>query len=571
MLWKVSQRQSSYKSLTDCKRSQCGTKLTDEQCGQLCKELWSIGDFNLRRMYIAGLIQSVPKTTSNLRPNVSPSKRKNRLHTLKYKVIVEGSDVSVCKGCFMKIFNVSAKFIEVAVETKRNSSAGIMSCDARGKASKPLPDKKLEEVRNHLNSFPRYKSHYARNKTEKEFLPNTLTFKLMYEEYCSKVTNPVSRWTYEREIHNMGLKIKPLKIDTCKTCDAVQNSIMHCRRQEDRAELLKQQELHHRKAEIAINEKKHDKDLAEGDKSRRTIAFDLQQCLPTPYLNTSVVFYKRQLWVYNLTIHSCGEGTSVHNMWHEGEGERGANQVGSALYQYLMDLPDNVEQVTLWSDTCGGQNKNSVINCALITVMSRKKTLKMIDQKFLIPGHTHLECDTDHAVIEEKKKRADQIHIPRDWFSLVRNASSKFTVNRLTQDKQYDFKGLAKGRSSPLVKRKKDTSREKFIWKNVVWIQHRRSLPVGVIAFKQTLDRDAEFSFLDMRRKKSVPITLAPELAYTEPCKISQKKVDDLLSLLYLLDPECHAFYADLCGVDMEDFDPDLLPSSDEEESGAED
>ncbi|KAE8738386.1 hypothetical protein FOCC_FOCC016132 [Frankliniella occidentalis] len=183
---------------------------------------------------------------------------------------------------------------------------------------------------------------------------------------------------------------------------------------------------HHTKAEATIDVKRQDKERAKSEEYVETVAFDPQQCLSTPNLQSSIVFYLRQLWVYNLTIHIMSNDHSIHNMWHEGQGGRGANQVGSAVFKFIMNLPVKVEHLILWSDTCGGQTKNAIINCALVTALSQKKSLKAIDQKFLVPGHTHLECDTDHAVIEERKKKAVEIHISRDWFNLVRGASNKF-------------------------------------------------------------------------------------------------------------------------------------------------
>lgn len=61
--------------------------------------------------------------------------------------------------------------------------------------------------------------------------------------------------------------------------------------------------------------------------------------------------------------------------------------------------------VTLYSDSCAGQNKNSHIVSMFFTLLyKKKKTLKEINHKFLEPGHTHMECDCDHSLIEKQKK-----------------------------------------------------------------------------------------------------------------------------------------------------------------------
>ncbi|CAG9837524.1 unnamed protein product [Diabrotica balteata] len=49
--------------------------------------------------------------------------------------------------------------------------------------------------------------------------------------------------------------------------------------------------------------------------------------------------------------------------------------------------------------------------------------------KLKLPGHTHMECDVDHATIKIfKKKCLFTIHVPRDWYNLVRSARTKRTT-----------------------------------------------------------------------------------------------------------------------------------------------
>ena len=70
-----------------------------------------------------------------------------------------------------------------------------------------------------------------------------------------------------------------------------------------KAQLNAEWELHKRKAERAYQELKEDGAKAKVDSDLDVITFDLQQALATPLLRTSVVFYKRQIWVYNLEVH----------------------------------------------------------------------------------------------------------------------------------------------------------------------------------------------------------------------------------------------------------------------------
>ncbi|GFN82082.1 hypothetical protein PoB_000858800 [Plakobranchus ocellatus] len=59
----------------------------------------------------------------------------------------------------------------------------------------------------------------------------------------------------------------------------------------------------------------NDFEASRANNGQWTIAFDSQQTLPTPHINTSVTFYSRQLWTYNLDIHNICNGTM--HMWSE--------------------------------------------------------------------------------------------------------------------------------------------------------------------------------------------------------------------------------------------------------------
>ncbi|KAL4103398.1 hypothetical protein QTP88_018775 [Uroleucon formosanum] len=255
-------------------------------------------------------------------------------------------------------------------------------------------------------------------------------------------------------------------------------------------------------------QKKEDKINALASNNIRVLVFDLEQVLDTPALSTNVSFYKRLLSTFNLTIRDCfeNEGTECY-MWHEAIGERGSNEIASCLYQKILNLLNNVTHIITYYDTCGGQNRNINMAAMLSLVTANSSTLHIIDQKFLLPGHTHLECDVDHTKIERAKKLSDiPIMIPRDWYQFVRTVKGKkpFKVTEMKQEQFFSFSNLV---STSLTKKTVDTDGNKVNWFRIRWIRYEK---VYVLYL-------------------STP-----------------KKKQDLLSLLPLIHEDCHSFNQNL-------------------------
>ena len=74
---------------------------------------------------------------------------------------------------------------------------------------------------------------------------------------------------------------------------------------------------------------------AEEDEKTETLTFDIEKTLPLPRLTINVIFYKRQLWLYNCGIYAGKRKNSTFHVWIEGEAGRGAQEVGSCLRKYI--------------------------------------------------------------------------------------------------------------------------------------------------------------------------------------------------------------------------------------------
>lgn len=564
-------RERKCKDLREC-RLRCNEKLNAETRQKLFAEYWSMGSYNKRVAYISALVTTKEKQTT--RTKVADKVHKNRSVSHTYHIRVNGEMVKVCKECFLRTFDETNKFLTNALIKKQSSVSGITNDDLRGKG-KPynkLPDAALELVRNHIRAIPCYESHYCRKQTQNKFLPSHYTLTRIYSEYKKWIPEnetPVSRRLYETIFHDMGIKIKSPKKDSCSKCDKLNMEIKNTADVESREVLENTLKRHQLDAEYAYESKRNDKEEALSDVSKSVYTFDLQQCLPTPDMHTSVVFYKRQLWTYNLTMHRCEDKQVFCYMWDESTAGRGANQIASCLYQHFENLRLGTKNITLYSDTCAGQNKNSYLPIMYMLVLRKQKSLSYIEHKFLEPGHTHMECDTDHSIIEKKKKKyASPIDHPRDWMQLVRVCGTKspFRVIEMKREDFYEFSALLK---TYFLQRKVNEAGEKVSWKDIKWLRFS-SESFGVMQYKTSLQKEEPFKQIDFRRKRKLSplLKIIPPLSYKGPIPINPEKKANLLSLLPYIDKNFHAFYENL--VTKDDI-PNILPETDEECSADED
>lgn len=96
------------------------------------------------------------------------------------------------------------------------------------------------------------------------------------------------------------------------------------------------------------------------------------------------------------------------------DGKRGACEIGSCVIQYIRSLPPTVQHVTMFSDCCGGQNRNKHILTAILYALQMCPHITTIDHKFLQSLHTESEVDSVHASIERRAKHVN-VYSPRDW------------------------------------------------------------------------------------------------------------------------------------------------------------
>ena len=184
--------------------------------------------------------------------------------------------------------------------------------------------------------------------------------------------------------------------------------------------------------------------------------FDLQAALPTPNGQVSSFYYRSKLLTYNSTIchlEMKAQGDVYCYMWHEGEGKRGAIEIGTCLLNFFKETSEKANsenlEVVLYSDNCAGQQKNKFVLAAFLFAVTNYK-IKSITHKFLVTGHSQHEGDNVHSLIEKNIQRAlksGPVYTPAQYVTLVQTAKKSgkpFKIIEYTHDEFLDLKKLAK-------------------------------------------------------------------------------------------------------------------------------
>lgn len=88
-------------------------------------------------------------------------------------------------------------------------------------------------------------------------------------------------------------------------------------------------------------------------------------------------------------------------------------------------MPNEATKIILYSDSCGGQNKNIKLTLLLkkyLHDLPPDNPLQSIEQEYFVSGHSYNSCDRCFGVIEKHRKTKGDIYTPNDWIILINEA-----------------------------------------------------------------------------------------------------------------------------------------------------
>jgi len=533
----VSSKKMEPVDCTKC-RSKCSTKISEDERQELFDTYWNMGDYDKQRSFLC------QNTTQR-----DTKSGKKKMKFTSFHFTVKENTFRVCRNFFLKTLNIGKKTVEVALRQKSHGT--FVGADKRGKQCSwnKIPQHLTNLIHQHIRSFPVMESHYSRAKSKKQYLSGDLNIKVMYglfkQKYFADTTCPIKESKYRKTFcENYNLSFHKPKKDQCSTCTLYYQ-------QKESGDVDEETESdynrHQQMKEWAREEKIKDKERAKHQKDFHVSTFDLEAVLSTPCSLVGELYYKRKLSCYNLSFYSLSDQKGTCYLWDETQGGRGCNEVGSCVLKQIDSIvkQHNAKEITFYSDTCGGQNRNQFMASGLLYAIKEHRQLQKLNQKFFEPGHSQMESDSIHSAVEHAKKNT-QIFVPSQWATVISMArrNKPYIVIPLRFEDFYDLKTLKSGTASNM---KVEVSGMRVNWLNIKWIQVRQETPESLFV-NYTFD-PTQFLEIRVTRGRCKPQTdILLTNCFQAKLPISVAKKNDLLSLCRskIIPEEFHSYYDSL-------------------------
>jgi len=427
------------KPACNCKLN-CSSKFDDAKRKVIFNDYWALADVQRQREFIHANMQTlVPKyryirdpACNNTADTTKDMKPRAKNEMFYFKDPQTESRIRVCKVFFRNTLGISDRTIRTVIE-KRQKTPSTMTLEGEkrgkhGNNGKKISDAVKNAVRQHINSIPRLESHYCRKNTQRQFIEAGKTVADLHRNYVENqktLRKPFVNYLMYNNIFKteFNISFQTPKKDQCEDCIQYEGG-----NEKQKKEYEPSYQQHIFEKDASRNEREND--LKTGDLTH-VAAYDLQAVLPCPQGDASSFYYLSKLSVYNFTIYDMKKDVTSCYIWHEGEGKRGAVEIGTCVFKYIQALNDSATQpinIIFYSDNCSGQNKNyAMMNMYLFAVRNLPK-IATITHKYLIKGHTQNISDTCHSMIEKKIKRIRQggpLFHPEALISAIKSVTMK--------------------------------------------------------------------------------------------------------------------------------------------------
>lgn len=521
----------------------CFSKFSEEQRKKIFEAYWNMGSLQRQRDFIANSMQKITPKYRYVREGST-----RRANNAFYFQLSREERIRVCKLFFKNTLDITDRVIRTVIDKQNVQVSNIIQQDLRGKHKnhKKVDEEIKESVRKHISSIPSIESHYMRAHTTRRFIDGSKSVAEIYRDYVAdrkKNNLPFAHYITFYRMFTLEFNISFFnpKKDQCETCVAFQNATG-----EDQDKLRPKYEDHLLEKDLARQEKQGDKENV--NKNLIVACYDLQAVFQCPKGEISVYYYKSKLNVLNLTVYEMRSHNVDCFIWHEAEGDRGVNEIGTCIYKYIEQVAQRSTEdieIIFYTDNCGGQQKNRFMISMYLYAISKFQNIKSIQHKFLITGHTQNEGDSVHSIIERQVKRtlkSGPVYTPDQFVSIVRSAKKNgppYHITEMSHEEFFDIKDLSSKIMQPTLR---NTDNEDFRISDLKVIKVDKEHPSSF--FYKFSYSSEEFQEVELKKNNRRTtsrnankleenireIQLRP--AFTKKPSISERKKADLMDLV---------------------------------------
>ena len=410
------------------------------------KYFWvDLTEWSERKVYVSTLVSKVPIKQKTTGVN---SRRQN---TWEYSLSYQNKVYRVCKKLFAATVGLPERTVlswleqsdqatrsdDVQEETL-NESCETITEEMLESSKKPKRIPKnitTEESRNYvkefLESLATVPSHYCRAiYAQTKFLEPGTTMNSVFQEYRNKagednvhqVSYPVFKKIFDESKYSVFVPRK----DQCDVCLGFKHSSVS----------KEEYEKHRNLKDQARDMKTKDKTEAQENNQVSAWTMDMQAVMVCPKSLASCMYYKTKLQLHNFTFYCLEDKAGYCYAWDEVNADLSCETFAWLQFYHFrkfLEEHSDIKILIVWSDGCGYQNRNATLSNAYLHLAKLMKVT--IYQKFLMSGHSQMECDSMHSMIERKLK--GPMYTPREYIVAMQSARSQpmpYHVEHLKHD-----------------------------------------------------------------------------------------------------------------------------------------
>lgn len=415
-------------------RKRCYEYFSENERSNIHTQFWEMDNYT-QRLWIA---ENVTEISPKHKCFLSKKRQFSRIYTFPRDI----ENRVVCKLFFLSTLGLKndskITFTLKAKKDKDGNQLLIPIKDQRGVMT-PTNKKNHENIRSHIRSFKPHPSHYRRSHVPNRlYLPPELTIKFMHQDFLNENHQYVCYESYRKIISELNIGFNDANTETCGICIELDQNVS--------AINTKKKDDHLSYAKLARCE--YDNDAKIDMPNVKVFAGDMQKVVLLPRMpNVKESFFTPRLLVYNETF-AAMQKNELHFcvLWSEATADRKMDSVSSAFITFLQANRD-VEEIIIWLDNCGGQNKNFSLYSAILSYINLNcHSTKTICLKYLVKGHTYMAADGLHGNIEQRMRSKVNIYDFREFTECVQNSSRRMQIIKMEPRQFLNFPNIIRAR-----------------------------------------------------------------------------------------------------------------------------